>query len=283
VTPRPRGTVDPDTSRRPKRWWLLALVAAPIVLSGCTVPTFGAHPSVTTTGRSTYHLWQGFTIGAIVVGGITLGLILFAALRWRARSSDTTIPNQSQYHLPMEITYTVIPIVIVLVLFVFTVIVEDQVTALPAPKATIKVEAFQWGWRFSYPGFSVVGQTTQKPTMVMPEHEQVRIVLTSLDVVHGFYIPVFNFSRYALPGVTNEFTFNAQKTGTFFGQCTQLCGLYHSLMWFQVKVVTPTEFSSWEKQMAASQASLNAAAGESVHQQLSPGIPVKPYIGGGTN
>jgi cytochrome c oxidase subunit 2 len=253
------------------------------VLSGCTVPTFGAHPSVTTTGHSTYQLWQGFTIGAIVIGAFTLALIVFAALRYRAKSHDMSIPAQSQYHLPMEISYTVIPIVIVLILFAFTVVVEDEVTALPVPKATIQVQAFQWGWRFTYPGFSVVGQTTQEPTMYMPEHEEVRIVLTSLDVVHGFYIPEFNFSRYALPGVTNEFTFDAQRTGSFFGQCTQLCGLYHSLMWFKVKVVTPSTFASWEKSQAASAAALAAAGNEAVHQQLSPGIPVKPYIGGGTN
>jgi cytochrome c oxidase subunit II len=283
VTPTPRRTVKGGASRKARRWGLLALLAAPFVLSGCTLPTFGAHPSVTTTGRSTYHLWQGFTIGAIVIGAFTLILIVFAAVRYRARAHDTSIPRQSQYHLPMEISYTVIPIVIVLILFAFTVVVEDQVTALPTPQATIQVQAFQWGWRFIYPGFTVVGQTTQKPTMEMPEHEQVRIVLTSLDVVHGFYVRDFNFSRYALPGVTNEFTFDAQSTGTFFGQCTQLCGLYHSLMWFDVKVVTPTAFASWEKTETASAGALAAAAGEAVHQQLSPGIPVKPYIGGGTN
>lgn len=257
---------------------------APFVLSGCTVPTFGAHPSVTTTGRSTYHLWQGFTIAAIVIGGFTLILIVFAAIRYRARHHDTTIPRQSQYHLPMEISYTVIPIVIVLVLFVFTVIVEDQVTALPRPAVTIGVQAEQWGWRFNYPGFTVAGQTTIKPTMVMPEDEQVRIVLTSLDVVHGFYIRDFNFSRYALPGVTNEFTFDAQSTGTFFGQCTQLCGLYHSLMWFEVQVVTPQAYVAWlheNQTAAAARAAINAA--NSTKDQTNPGIPVKPYIGGGTN
>jgi len=58
-------------------------------------------------------------------------------------------------------------------------------------------------------------------------------------VIHGFYVHAFNFSRYALPGVLNQFTIRAVNTGTFFGQCTQLCGSYHSLMWFRVKVVTP--------------------------------------------
>ena len=85
------------------------------------------------------------------------------------RPDDERVPRQTQYHLPMEVVYTIIPILIVLVLFAFTVVVENDVTALPTPAATIKVDAFQWGWRFTYPGFTVVGQTTQRPTMEMPE------------------------------------------------------------------------------------------------------------------
>lgn len=261
------------------------------MLSGCTLSSFGAYPSATKTGRSTYQLWQGFTIGAIVVGGIVLGLILYAAIRFRAkRQHEGTVPRQSQYHLPLEITYTVIPIVIVFVLFAFTVVVENEVTALPSVSAdnTIAVQAYQWGWRFTYPGFSLVTQTTtgieDKFAMEMPEDENVRIVLTSADVVHGFYIRQFNFSRYALPGVINEITFNAQQLGTFFGQCTQLCGLYHSLMWFKVKVVTPTAYTAWLATERAAFAKLAAsAAGQVAQDETSAGVPIKPDYGGGTN
>ncbi len=68
----------------------------------------------------------------------------------------------------------------------------------------------------------------------MPVGTDVHINLTSTDVIHGFYVRDFNFSRYALPGVKNQFTLHAVQTGTFDGQCTQLCGLYHSLMFFRV-------------------------------------------------
>jgi cytochrome c oxidase subunit 2 len=283
VTPRRTAERTPSGRAR-RRLGILALVVSPIVLSGCTMSSFGAHPGATTTGRQTYHLWQGFTIGAILVGGITLALIVYAAVRYRVRPSDEGVPRQTQYHLPLEIVYTVIPILIVLVLFAFTVVVENDVTALPAPAVTIRVEAFQWGWRFDYPGFTVVGQTTQTPTLEMPEHEDVRIVLRSLDVVHGFYIPAFNFQRQALPGVVNPFTFNAQETGTFFGQCTQYCGLYHSLMWFKVKVVTPAAYVSWLRSNQTAAARLAAiAAAAATAQQLNPNVAVRPDIGGGTN
>jgi cytochrome c oxidase subunit 2 len=103
-------------------------------------------------------------------------------------------------------------------------------------------------------------------------------------VVHGFYIRQFNFSRYALPGVINQFTFNAQQTGTFFGQCTQLCGLYHSLMWFKVKVVPPATYVAWLTTERIKYGQLAAsAAGQVVQQETSAGIPIRPDYGGGTN
>jgi cytochrome c oxidase subunit 2 len=272
-------------SRARRRLGLLALVLAPLALSGCSVSSFGAHPSATVTGRQTYHLWQGFTIGAIVVGGITLALIVYAAVRYKAREGDRSLPRQSQYHLPMEIIYTVIPVLIVLVLFAFTVVVENNVTALPSPAVTIRVDASQWGWKFTYPGpVSVAGQTTSTPTMVMPENEQVRVILTSQDVIHAFYVRDFNFSRQALPGIVNEFTFNATQTGLFFGQCTQYCGLYHSVMFFQVQVMTQPDYAAWLRSQQTLAGKLQGIAGESSSaSQENPGIPVKPDIGGGTN
>ena len=288
---RPSGVPSAPGSRR--RWGLLALLAAPLLLSGCTVPSFGAYKSVTKTGQSTFHLWQGFSILAVVIGVFTLVLIAWAALRYRARKGDTEVPRQTQYHLPLEITYTVVPILIVFALFAATVVVENQVTDTPAAATTIKVYAFQWGWQFTYPsgdftvpsrGFSIVGQTTQTPVMVMPANANTRIVLQSLDVVHGFYIRKFNFSRYALPGVTNIFSFNAVTTGTYFGQCTQLCGLYHSLMWFKVRIVPLPEYQSWLRQeLATASLSTGSAAGVAAHLQTQAGVPVKPSIGVGTN
>jgi cytochrome c oxidase subunit 2 len=109
----------------------------------------------------------------------------------------------------------------------------------------------------------VVGQTTQSPTMVVPANTNVHVNLTSTDVVHGFYVKEFNFSRFALPGVTNQFTFNAVKTGVYSGQCTQLCGLYHSLMFFKVKVVSPTTYDQWllaNRNVSAATAAANATA-----------------------
>ncbi len=221
------------------------LPVAGLVLSGCTIPSFGAHSGVTDTSKQAFHLWQGFSIAAAIIGALTTFLIVWAVVRYRRRGDR--IPEQVQYHLPLEVAYTVVPILIVIGLFAATLVVENKAVANPSTNVVVNVNAFQWGWQFTYPGSNalVYGQTTQSPEMVLPVNENVHFNLTSTDVVHGFYVSQFNFSRYALPGVVNQFTIRPTQTGTFFGQFTQLCGLYHSLMFFRVKVVTDSQYSQW--------------------------------------
>ena len=198
------------------------VVAGAIALTGCQLPSFGAYKGATTQARSTFHLWQGFFIAGLIVGGFVLLLILWAIFRYRRNSDD--IPRQSQYHTLTEVLYTVVPILIVIGLFIATVVVENKVDAVsPNPDATIHVYAFQWGWEFKYPnGVQVIGQTTDAPTMVVPTGQSVHIYLRSYDVLHGFYVPEFNFSRYASPGYWTDFQFNVLHNGVYRGQCTQL-------------------------------------------------------------
>ena len=232
------------------------------------MPGFGASPGVTDSSKSVFHLWQGFTIGAVIIGGLTVLLMLWAVLKYRRKGES--IPEQHQYHLPLEVIYTVVPILIVFGLFAATLVVENKETSNPKTNVIVNVNAFQWGWQFLYPGTNalVYGQTTQSPIMEIPVNTNVHINLTSTDVVHGFYVHAFNFSRYALPGVENQFTIRAQSTNTFFGQCTQLCGLYHSLMFFRVKVVTSSEYAQWlatfnnPSDIAAAAAALKTTAAE---------------------
>ena len=119
------------------------------------------------------------------------------------------------------------------------------------------VTAFQWGWRFSYdlPGGQTV-QVLSDPnsfgTFELPLNQTTRVNLVTADVIHEFYVPQFNFERYAQSGVTNVFDLTPTKTGTFIGRCAQLCGLHHDLMVFYVKVVQPAAFQSWLQQKEGS-------------------------------
>jgi cytochrome c oxidase subunit 2 len=259
-----------DRPRRKARRWLPLVIGAPIVLAGCQLPDFGAYKGATTQGQDAYKLWQGFFIAGIVVGGFTLALIVWAAFRYRRRrhQEGLGIPRQTQYRPFIEIVYTIVPIFIVAALFVFTVITENEVDAVPKSQVTIDVTAFQWGWQFYYPatGKVVIGQTLQEPQMVLPTNEAVTIHLETADVIHGFYIPAFNFSRYAQAGVVNTFNFNVLHTGVYRGQCTQLCGLYHSLMLFSVKAVSPADFTDWVHQTSGHQPTIGQLKSQ-IHAQ----------------
>jgi cytochrome c oxidase subunit II len=220
------------------------------------VPTFGAYRGATKQGQDAFKLWQGFFVAGLIIGGFVLLLILWAALRYRKRSE--AIPHQTQYHRLTEVLYTIVPLLIVAGLFTFTVITENEVTATPAGPVQVDVTAFQWGWQFYYPatGKVVEGETTQAPQMVVPAGETINIHLRSADVIHGFYVPQFNYSEYAQPGTVNKFNFNILHEGVYRGQCTQLCGLYHSVMLFSVKAVSPATFASWEHQVPSNSATI---------------------------
>ncbi|HEY7916540.1 MAG TPA: cytochrome c oxidase subunit II [Acidimicrobiales bacterium] len=236
-------------------------VGAPLALAGCSFyPTYGASRGATKQGQDTFKLYSAMMTTGIIIGGLVGLLILWTLLRYRRRSDE--MPRQFHESIPIEVLYTAVPILIVAVLFLFTVLTENNVDATVADNATVtstgkpvvqvRVTAFQWGWRFDYPGLNVgvAGETTdgpggRGPQMVVPANQTVQITLVSDDVIHGFYVRDFNFSRYALPGVTNVFDITVLHTGTYNGQCTQICGLYHSEMLFTVKAVTPAAFAQW--------------------------------------
>ena len=242
---------------------LAVAIGAPLVLGGCNFyPTYGASRGVTKQGQETFKLYSGMMTTGIIVGGLVFLLILWTILRYRKRSDE--MPRQFHENVPIEILYTVIPVLIVAVLFFFTVLTENNVdatvpvnatfTATGNPVVDIRVTAFQWGWRFDYTGLNVgvAGETTNGPNnhgpqMVVPVGQTVQITLVSDDVIHGFYVRDFNFSRYALPGVTNFFDLDVLHAGTYNGQCTQICGLYHSEMLFSVRAVSPAAFHLWAR------------------------------------
>jgi cytochrome c oxidase subunit 2 len=275
-------TPQNSTPRRSRRWLAAAAVGlGAILLTGCQLPTFGAYKGATSQGRASFHLWQGFFIAGLIVGGVVLILILYVTIRYRRRSDE--MPRQTQYHTLTEIVYTVLPILTVIGLFVATVIVENQVDAIsPNPATEIHVYAFQWGWEFQYDnGVKIIGQTTDAPTMVVPSNATVHIWLRSYDVLHGFYVPEFNFSRYASPGYWTDFNINVLHNGVYRGQCTQLCGLYHSIMFFNVRAVSSPAYQTWLRTERAFQNAHPGSIGQlpgSLHPNINGTVP--SYSGG---
>jgi len=241
---------------------LRALLLAPLalLLTGCAqVSGLGFEEGVTSVNDISLSLWQGSWIAAAVVGVFTLVLILWPAVFHRAKASKGEFPKQTQYNVPVEVAYTVIPFIIVAVLFYFTAIKQNEIVEKTTTYAhEITVDGFQWSWQFGYPEAGpkalVTGTPANPPTLVVPLGEKVRYTITSNDVVHGFWIPAFMIQMQNLPGVTNSLEFTANKLGSYPGRCNILCGRNHSQMLFTVKVVTPTEYKAYLETLKGSAA-----------------------------
>ena len=231
---------------------LLLLAPALIALTGCSkVSGLGFDENVSSVNDISLSLWQGAWIAAGVVGVITLILIIWPAIFHRKKVGAPEFPKQTQYNVPVEIAYTIIPFIIVAVLFYFTAVKQSEITEKSPSTVSheIGVVGFQWSWQFVYPEAGpkavVTGTPAQPPTLVIPLGERVRYTITANDVVHGFWIPAFMIQIQNLPGVTNYIEFTANKLGSFPGRCNILCGRNHSQMLFTVKVVTPSEYENY--------------------------------------
>jgi len=240
---------------RTRRWAALALVTT--TASACS-GSFGMPRGATREGRAIFDLWQTMFVSSIIVAGIVYALIAYSTFRYRARGR-TDVIRDAREHPWLEITYTIIPIAIVAFLWVITWRTNNDVMAVRSePTVTVDVEAYSWGWRFTYPalGVTVVSQPGGPvPEMVLPVDERSTISLTSLDVIHAWYVPEFLYKHDAIPGRTARFDITPEQTGLFGGACAEFCGLNHAYMRFAVRVVSADEFESWAVTAASGTAS----------------------------
>ena len=259
--------MHPETPRRTRRpalkWAGIAAVAA-VALSGCSeqvergwLPGSSDAEVTNQTGRIT-DLWVGSWVAALIVGLITWGLMLWCVAVYRKRKSDDVLPVQLRYHVPLEIMYVILPIVMVGVLFFFTNRDMTEITDTSG-EADVHVQAIgkQWSWDFNYLDDDVydTGQHAQNVgttegvlddqiTLYLPVGESVEFTLDSRDVIHSFWVPAFLYKLDMIPGKTNHFQVTPQQEGLYRGKCAELCGEEHSSMLFNVKVVSREEYDA---------------------------------------
>jgi cytochrome c oxidase subunit II len=240
-------------------WWAMCAIGL-LALTSCSATTKdewerAAMPEgAANFSDSVIHFWQWTWITALIVGVMTWGLILFAAIHYRRRSDDE-IPVQTRYNLPMEMLYTVAPVIVVLVFFKFVIDTQNEVPYDGKggnADHTVKVVGQQWSWTFNYiEDEALDGQTTvfqdgnpeDIPTLYLPVGESVEFQLRSPDVIHSFWVPAFTYKLDVIPGRDNNFTMTPVREGEYVGRCAELCGTYHSRMLFNVKVVSADEFA----------------------------------------
>lgn len=234
--------------------WLLA---ASLVLGSCELPSFGAPDPASEQGREVYDLFRWYAAAAVGVGVFVTVLLVYTVIRFRRRD-DAAIPSQKPYNIPVEVAYTLTPLLIVAVLFVFSVRTENRVTAqTDTPDHVVEVVAFQWQWQFRYPdtGVSVAGGASgELPELVLPVGETTRLELATTDVIHSFWVPQFLNKKDMIPGLDNSIDVTPTETGTYDGACAEYCGLDHGRMRFTVRVVDQDEFDTWLETAAAEDA-----------------------------
>ena len=189
-----------------------------------------------------FSLYLPVTVAVVVV---VTALVAWALLRRRARPSpkrDATLA---------EGIYGLVLAAIAAVLVGFTFHAESRVDAVAGrPALRVDVTAFQWGWRFAYPGGkTVVGTDRTLPVLVVPAGETVGFTLVSRDVIHAFWVPELRFKRDAFPGRPTRFDL-VFREGSFPGSCAEFCGLRHADMRFGVRVLPRREFDAWLRDAA---------------------------------
>lgn len=253
-----------------------------LVLAGCSsedthqIKNLAMPDRASAEGPFTYELWKWAWVAAMVTGVIVWGLIFYAVVRFRRRSDDE-VPRQTRYNLPLEVFYTIAPVLMCVVFFFHTVRVQDEVLNIdPEPDMTVEVMGQQWSWTFNYgvgeqdpsasgdPGSSreesefaygeyvyTSGTARDIPTLVLPVDQTIQFNLHSPDVIHDFGVPAFLVKMDVIPGRVNKLQVTPTVEGTYAGKCYELCGVSHSRMLFNVEVVSQAEYDAYLEELAA--------------------------------
>ena len=220
------------------------------------------------------------------IGISLLVLVLLLICVFRFNKKANPIPARWSHNTTIEIIWTVVPVLILMIIAIFSFRLLFAYHDLPKVDVTVKATGYQWYWGFEYPD-QKIGEFTSNvlpeeeakakgvpfrlaatQPLVVPVNRTVRVLTTGADVIHAFGVPAFGIIIDAIPGRTNETWFRAEKVGTYYGQCRELCGVDHAFMPIEVKVVSDAEFDAWtvakggktKAQIAAEAAAETAAA-----------------------
>ena len=239
---------------RGRRLVLVAVAAVALVLVACSEVKNNGQNSLQPKGPQAEkidNLFVPILIIAIVVGIAITAATVFVALKFRYKKGVNENPKQVHGNTRLEIAWTVLPALLLAIIAVPTVATIFDLAENPGPSALqVTVEGKQWWWEFRYPDAKVV----TADELVIPTGRDVFLKLTACDgtgttktcnVIHSFWVPELSGKKDVVPGQTNTLTINADKPGTYLGQCAEYCGLSHANMRFRVIAKTPSDFQAW--------------------------------------
>ena len=195
----------------------------------------------------------------IAISVFVLFLMLYACVRFRASANPN--PSKRTHNVTVEILWTLIPCLILIVMAVPSFKILYKQDTIPKADLTIKAVGYQWYWGYEYPDENIIFDSymieekdlrLDQPRLlsvdnevVVPVNKVVKVLITANDVLHAWALPAFGVKRDAVPGRINETWFKAEKEGTYYGQCSELCGIKHAFMPITVKVVSEEDYQEW--------------------------------------
>ena len=220
----------------------------------------GFQPAVTPLMKDVTWMHDYILLPVIVgISVFVLFLMLYVFVKFREGKNPT--PSKTTHNVMIEVLWTVIPCIILIVIAVpsFKLLYKEE--TIPKADVTLKAIGYQWYWGYEYPDENIIFDSYMiededlkegQPRLlavdnevVVPVNKVVKVLITANDVLHAWALPAFGVKRDAMPGRVNETWFKAERTGTFYGQCSELCGIKHAFMPITVRVVSEEEYIEW--------------------------------------
>ncbi len=243
-----------DRKQRLRRGALTAVGTATgvVALAGCgaTGPDNdqnALHPAGP-DAREILNLFTPFFWVAVVIGAAVVGMTFYVAIRFRERPGVERNPVQTHGNAVLEVSWTIIPFLILAVMAVPTVATIFNLAKAPTgPDVVhITVDARQWFWQYEYTDKDTGFFTANE--MHIPVDRPVFLTLTSNNVIHSFWVPELAGKKDVVPGHPNTLTIEADRPGTFLGQCAEYCGISHANMRLRVVAQTEADYDEWVRQ-----------------------------------
>ena len=223
----------------------------------------GFQMAVTELARDQQWLDGALLYLCIAVSGFVVLLLAYVAIRFNNRANPT--PARFTHNTPVEIVWTLVPVVILVVLGSVTLPILFKQQEIPVAEVTIKATGNQWYWSYEYPDVGIAFDSflldksalaangyaqdeyllATDNAVVVPVNKVVVVQVTGADVIHSWTIPAFAVKQDGVPGRIAELWFKAEKEGVYFGQCSELCGKDHAYMPITVKVVSQVVYDDW--------------------------------------
>jgi cytochrome c oxidase subunit II len=220
----------------------------------------GMQPPATPVQDRLHAFHNELLVIIFLIAAFVMALLLYVIVRFNHRRNP--VPSHTTHNPVIEIIWTVVPVLILIIIAVPSFKLMYYMDRVPNPDMTIKVTGHQWYWSYDYPDQKDLAfdsniiqdadlKSDQKRLLdvdnplVVPIHTNIRVLVTSTDVIHSWFVPSFGVQEYAIIGRLNESWFNVDSAGTYYGQCNQICGINHAFMPIKIVALSKQDFQKW--------------------------------------